>query len=218
MKDDYITTINGLLDAQEQDIKKKRFKCARYMPLAYLKPEFQTGGYYSNAVQSLYGYQLEWILERQKNMQLFITRLMVARFESSVASFRKTIDNMLETHRKYEGWIRIGKIPVIGKGNLPSLDELDFDDFGHNLADKDGKLDMEKLKTLSTEEINTLLKNEDGFLIDIAHLDEDFRRNFESDIRFLESLKAKWGAVKRDPKLDHFIRKVTKDLSTIPQA
>jgi hypothetical protein len=44
---------------------------------------------------------------RQKNMPLFITRMMVARFESSIESFKKTLNNIISNYEKYNEWIEI---------------------------------------------------------------------------------------------------------------
>ena len=65
-------------------------------------------------------------------MPVFITRQLVGRFESCIDSFKKTLENMIESHKNLKKWVGKGIIPIIRKGALPTEDELqdDLSQFG----------------------------------------------------------------------------------------
>jgi len=61
-----------------------------------------------------------------------------------------------------------------------------------------------------------LLKNDDWFVIDLEHLEDDFVKNFENDLKFLKELKNKWSKINNDPKLEEFSKKLLLDLKNEP--
>jgi ERCC4-related helicase len=81
----------------------------------------------------------------------------------------------------------------------------------------DNKLNIEEVKKLSNDEINILLKNDDGFVINLEHLEEDFIKNFNSDLNFLINLRDKWKDIKNNPKLEEFAKKIKEDLENEPK-
>jgi hypothetical protein len=87
-------------------LKDKEFTCARYTPLTYLKKDkLSENSEYYKQFMKIYGYSILRIENRQKNMPLFITRLLVSRFESSIFSFKKTLNNIYKKYSQYEKWL-----------------------------------------------------------------------------------------------------------------
>ena len=73
--------------------EKSGYKCARYKPLTYVKPEFfndvlEAGGYNEEGTSNK-------LPKQQENIHDFIKRMMVRRFESSTHSFSITLDRTM---------------------------------------------------------------------------------------------------------------------------
>jgi hypothetical protein len=96
-----------LLSPDKNELKDKRFSCARYTPLTYLKEEkkVEDGEYYQK-FKEIYGYS-STIQQTQNYMAEFITKLLVSRFESSISSFRMTLENIFKKYEIYENWFKI---------------------------------------------------------------------------------------------------------------
>ncbi len=176
---------------EEKTDNKDCFKGARYRPLSYLKPEFlerkkkeMSPSEYRN---------LEYLIEGQKHIAGFMRTLLVRRFESSIESFRKSVDSILGASELIKGWFEKGKIPVRKKGNV-----IDVDTFLN--------LNGEELEMFSSEvdEIIEGLKEKgyDFFLSE--DLTDDFIDDLEKDIILLKNIKKDWGKVNADPKLEAF--------------
>ena len=187
----YIETITDLLDVWEEHLKNKKFSCSRYTLLTYLTPEAKSQ--YLPKFIELFSTNYALIEWRQKNMPLFVTRQLVWRFESCIGSFKKTIDNMIISHKNLEKWLNKGIIPIIRKWVLPTEDELQED-----LTQLSEWNDLQN--TENREQMDKALEKFGGFWIDSSDLDVSFRQAFDSDLAFLESLKNKWEMIEEDPK------------------
>ncbi|MBW7954428.1 helicase [Candidatus Gracilibacteria bacterium] len=212
----YINTIFELLSPDKDKMKDKRFSCARYAPLMYLKKDkLSEDSEYYKTFMKIYGYSILRIEGRQQNMPLFITRLLVSRFESSIIGFKITLKNILKKYNQYEKWLNAGIIPIIGKGVLPEVEELDFEEIDTFIDKED--FDYEKFKNLGIEEINTLLKNNNGFAIKLEDMEDNFISNFNDDKNFIEKLIKDWDKIDFDPKFESFSKDIIESLNKNPE-
>jgi len=165
---------------------------ARYKPVLYLK-NFNK---YKNKITKEFGDE-RLFKTSQINLAKFMRHLLVRRFESSIFSFRKTLDNMINSFELIEEWYeRLGKVPIYKKGKLPDVDSLLKE------VDYDVKLELEEinfddqLKKFYEKGLMIIKKNEikNGFIDDL-----------KKDIKLLTNIRNKWSKVSIDPKQDHFI-------------
>ena len=101
--------------------KKNRYKCSRYKPIAYVKPQFIEEiiikGDYDKEVGK------HRLPTHQQNIADFQKRLMVRRFESSTFSFYKSLNNNISGHKKIINFYEKGGfIPIYKKGDLPDYE------------------------------------------------------------------------------------------------
>ena len=94
------------------------FKSARYQPISYVLDD--TKKELDELLKSKYGVEFNLLLGRQKNLSDFMRRLLVRRFESSVAAFRQSLNYMIRSSQHLLNWIeKRDKVPVYKKGYLP---------------------------------------------------------------------------------------------------
>lgn len=212
----YLNTIFELLSPDKDKMKDKRFSCARYAPLMYLKKDkLSEDSEYYKTFMKIYWYSILRIEWRQQNMPLFITRLLVSRFESSIISFKITLWNILKKYNQYEKWLNAWIIPIIWKWVLPEVEELDFEEIDTFIDEED--FDYEKFKNLWIEEINTLLKNNNWFAIKIEDMEDNFISNFNADKKFIEKLIKDWKEIDFDPKFESFSKDIIESLNKNPE-
>ena len=146
------------------------------------------------------------LIGRQANVAKFMRRLLVRRFESTVAAFKTSLAFMIKSSRNVLDWIdRTGKIPVWKKGGMP-----DVDDFYESTDD-------------GMAEIEDAFEKYSGkgfFVIDMKFVKNEFINDVKADIALLESIYLEWfgkeNIIKFDPKLESFIRIVREKLSNEP--
>lgn len=212
----YLNTIFELLSPDKDKMKDKRFSCARYAPLMYLKKDkLSEDSEYYKTFMKIYWYSILRIEWRQQNMPLFITRLLVSRFESSIIWFKITLKNILKKYTQYEKWLNAWIIPIIWKWILPEVEELDFEEIDA-FIDKEN-FDYEKFKNLWIEEINTLLKNNNWFAIKLEDMEDNFISNFNADKKFIEKLITDWDKIDFDPKFESFSKDIIESLNRNPE-
>jgi superfamily II DNA/RNA helicase len=125
-------------------------------------------------------------LERQsqKNMGRFMKVLLVKRLESSFYAFRKTLDRFIRSHEIF--------IREFDKGNVYISKKIANKVFDLLENDQDEKIEefieLGKVEQYPSEEFDDSLK-------------DDLR----SDLDTLYSIRDKWQAIKRDPKLIKFM-------------
>ncbi len=200
----YLKTLNVISD------KDTGFTGARYKPILYLK---DIKKFKDKIVEE--GYDLDLFEVTQINLAKFMKRLLVARFESSIAAFRSTLDSILSSMNTVKNYYEILKrVPIYKKGTLPDVPD--------NLSnyDDDEQIDLENY-TFETE-----LKNhiEKGLVfIPIEELRDDDKLNFfrdlNYDIKLLEDIKKQWFSegIKYDPKLEDFIKNINEKLKENPK-
>ena len=131
-------------------------------------------------------------IQSHKNLGIFMKILLVKRLESSFYAFKNTIGRFIYSYELFlrtfnEGHVYISK------------------DYSHKIFDF---LDDEN------EEAIQKLLNENKAK---KYLSKDFLKNFEKDLKndleVLKEIQLLWNGIKRDPKLDEFIKQVFSDSS-----
>jgi hypothetical protein len=167
---------------------------ARYKPVIYLKNFAK----YKEKITKEFGDE-RLFKTSQINLAKFMRHLLVRRFESSIYSFRKTLDNMINSFELIEQWYeKLGKVPIYKKGKLPDVETLLKE------VDDDVKIELEEIN------FDDQLKKfyEKGLMIiERKEILNDFLIDLKKDIKLLKHIKENWKDVSVDPKLDHFIRK-----------
>lgn len=189
----YIRTLEKIYP-ENKETATIYFKSARYQPIAYLD---------SNKIKELeaelskkYDVELNLLVGRQKNVSEFMRRLLVRRFESSVAAFQQSLGYMIRSSENLLAWVeKRDKVPIYKKGDLPSVDDFyktTDDNITIELEDK-----FDKYSEKGFFEIDTKYLNKDSFIADV-----------EADLELLREIQKEWFSNKNeiqfDPKIESF--------------
>ena len=202
----YIETLKIISPGNE----KSSFKCARYKPLTYVKPEclnevLDAGGYNDEEKKNK-------LPQQQQNIHDFIKRMMVRRFESSTSSFSITLGRVIRSNeRLIEYYEKKGVVPVYPRHQLPDLEELygteddvQIDDFDIEHESKIKKLENKGLWFIKKNQLN---KN---YIIDI-----------KNDLSVLRSIQEDWKILKKknfkDPKINTFKKIIANQIKKDPK-
>jgi len=188
----YEETLEAIAPSDDYE-NEKGFIGARYKPVTYLKNYKK----YKKKISEEFG-DINLFIQSQRNIALFMRRLLVRRFESSINAFKSSLENLIQSSQNMLSWYdELGKVPIYKKGNLPSPEELveNSDEiFNEEFRDKllDIKLDKYKKKGLQL-----IPKNE---------IKKDFKEDLVKDINLLKNIYDKWfvKGIKKDPKLESF--------------
>ena len=176
----YVFTLNQLVE---------NYKAARYQPTSY--------GVDLEALKTDFGYTLDigGLKVGQLNLANHMKRLLVMRFESSKFAFKSTLERMIKTNKIVEDWWnRLGLVPILKKGEIPSPDDFTEDD-GELSVDFDKELEQ--------------LINQKG-LISIPKSyftnSNEFYNDLVNDTKVLKLIHEKWfnelNIIDIDPKRD----------------
>ena len=167
------------------------FQGVRYNPAQYLKKEHKPA--YAEEFTGLKGEEAIGMLEQgQANLAIFMRRLLVRRFESSIYSFRRSLEFIIKSSEKIKNYYdKLGKVPVYKKGDLPDVETL-LDSTGDELVNIDEVLAKQLERGLHW--------------IEKEKLEEKFITELEKDIKLLKAVRKAWSpdAVKSDPKVADF--------------
>jgi superfamily II DNA or RNA helicase len=193
----YIETLNKI--ASEE--KGKSFIGARYKVISYLRPgsdfikhlaENNSDEDDSASIEDL----IQSIKQAQVNVAKFMRRLLVRRFESSIAAFRISVENMLNSSEVMLDWyLKRGEVPIYKKGSLPDLD------------------DLEKMNEVEIEEAMGTLEGNGLLRVPAVELDINFERDLRQDIELLKGIRQEWLNILADPKFDYFLDKINQSIS-----
>jgi ERCC4-related helicase len=187
ISDLYIETLEQISSEDE----KKSLIGARYKPVLYLK-NFNK---YKEKISKEFGNE-RWFKNAQINLAKFMRHLLVRRFESSVYSFRKTLENMIKSFKIIEDWYeRLGKIPIYKNGKLPDVNSL--------LESIDGELSIE-LENINFDKQLEKHYEKGLMIIKKNEIRNAFIEDLKKDIKLLQQIKNKWSTISIDPKLNHF--------------
>ena len=211
VKDLYLRTLDLISPSDEDKEKHKEdpafrhFKASRYKPTEYIVPDEKLRKELDKELNEKMGTGLYMLAGRQGVVSDFMRRLLVRRFESSVAAFQESLKMMIESFERIQVWIeKRDKVPVYKRGILP-----DVEDF-YETSDDD-----------LTEEITAMFEKyqERGFFeIDMKYIQrEKFMADIQSDLQLLKDIQTEWFGekpqIRFDYKLDAF-RKLLKKLRT----
>jgi superfamily II DNA or RNA helicase len=189
LKDLYSETLDRIYAGD----KDKGFMGTRYKPVTYVKNIKK----YQNKIEEVYG-DINLFRQSQTNLALFMRRLLVHRFESSVFAFKKSLEYMISSYENILKWREVrGKIPIFKKGYLPDIEEFyatNNDNIYEELADANFEEQLEKLKLKGL------------FEIDASDIKVQYEEDLKKDIDLLKDIHRKWfeDGIKDDPKTDSF--------------
>lgn len=167
---------------------------ARYMPTNYIK-NFES---YRKKIAAEMGIDENLLKQSQVNLAVFMKRLLVRRFESSMYAFKSTLDSIIHSSEVIVDWYeRLGKVPVYKKGKLPDVDML-MQSSGEDLEEELWEATLE-------DELQKYI--EKGlWLIDKKELRIAFIEDVKKDIAILSEVRLQWfgDGFPDDPKLQHF--------------
>jgi superfamily II DNA or RNA helicase/HKD family nuclease len=191
--------------------KDKGFTGARYKPADFIKEDK-----HEEFLQVLKDAGLEEtdLKTAQSNLANFMRRLLVTRFESSKEAFRLTLDKMIESNTKIEGWWnRFGKVPISKKGYIPNADEI-MDDTNDNFDEQiDGELFEAQIAAFNPNGILT---------IDKSLMKNEFIAKVQTDILLLNQIKDEWfgpesATSELDPKTDGLVEHINLKIKDNPK-
>lgn len=183
------------------------FRAARYKPLTYLKPGAET-----KYIEDYFG-ERNLMEKGQMNLALFMKRLLVRRFESSITAFRSTLGSLVRSGENTLLWLdKFGRIPLYKRGSIPDAQEL-----GQKVDDRMTELFDETLDSILEGILSKDI--EKGLMfIDGKDLVDGFKEDVERDLALLRGIRDEWDVsrVTADPKFDQFAATVTKALAREP--
>ncbi len=203
LKDIYLET----LEVIAPDDENMGFQGTRYKPVIYLKNFMK----YKERIEKEFSDE-QLFRQSQINIAKFMRRLLVARFESSIFSFRKSLDYMIKSSEIMLDWYESAKlVPIFKKGYIPDVESLKEDIESDFLSEEFSEI-------LFGNEIKKL--EEKGFhFIPANELKISFKSDLEKDISLLKSIREKWEEIKdeTDPKIDHFYNIVKESFKKEPE-
>jgi len=178
----YLSTLEKIYNEQA----KQHFKAVRYESANYIKPDCL-----EKVKEEIEQQNIDFNLFKttQRNLADFMRTMLVRRFESSIYSFKISLNRMLENYENIQKWIeKRSAIPIYKKGRLPDVDAL-YDDSQELFP-----IEIENMQDKGLFEIKT------------AYLKEEFFKLFKQDIELLKDLKQTWESITDDPKVNDFIK------------
>ena len=178
----YTTTLSLISPLEEvpSDSNTTYYKGARYKPSGYIVEDEKLKKELEKELDEKMGIDLGMLMGRQVNVSLFMRRMLVRRYESSVAAFRDSLNAMIESSEKIIQWIeKRDKVPVYKKGSLPSVEDF--------YETTDDNIEVE------IEEIFEKYQDKGFFEIDMKYIKRDeFLADIQSDIELLRGIRDKW--------------------------
>jgi len=156
------------------DLLSNKFVCARYNPSAYLvNPDA-----FMKQYGELFGEMN--IQLSQRNLAMFIKRLLVMRFESSKAAFKSTLTSILSSYENIIKWWEKGYVPIKKSGYLPDPDDEEIQETLDEISSIDELgTDLTKIKKKAIPIEKDMFRDE--FIIAV-----------ESDIELLKRIYVDW--------------------------
>lgn len=180
---------------------------ARYKPTYYIK-NFEK---YRKKIAKDMGVDENLLKQSQINLAIFMKRLLVRRFESSMYAFQATLDSIIrQSELMLEWYEKLGRVPVYKKGKLPDLDSL-MEATGEDL---DEELKDSVLENELKEHIEKGL-----WFIDAKELKKKFIEDIRKDIKILSEIRKDWfgDGFPEDAKLEQFREEIKGQLEKDPK-
>lgn len=204
----YLNTLERITD------KQNGFTAARYQPLNFVNDMNK----FDDLMQNHYN-SIDEFKQAQTNLANFMRRFLVLRFESSVASFDKTLGNFIRSHQVIIDWYeKFGFVPIYKKGTVPDPDILAdaFDDSEIQDEFSEGLLESALTSQQLAKDVEKGL-----MLIPADLMSPDFITSLKRDIELLVDLKAQWKektqSLTLDPKVEDVQKHIAQLLSQDPK-
>jgi superfamily II DNA or RNA helicase len=206
MSDLYLDTLKQLTGAGGAD---RVFSGARYQPLMYLKDDEKIIEKYRKIFDNPNP------KEGQRNMAIFMRRLLVRRFESSIYSFKKTLANIITSMNNIKKWHDgFKKIPLYKKSALPDFDRLE-EMINEEL---ENALFVKEFEDILNQKLNAQI--EKGIImVNADELTTRFINDLENDIALFNNILEKWESPQYndDPKFNGILEKIQVSLQKEPK-
>ncbi|HAT62818.1 MAG TPA: helicase [Prevotella sp.] len=205
LKDLYLKTLDRIDSSDNKKDIIYRFKAARYSPVLYVPDDKKKA--LKDELEKKTGVSYGLLVGRQANVSKFMRRLLVRRFESSVAAFQKSLDFMIKSSENILNWVeKTHKIPVYKKGNIPIVEDF-------YSSTEDGMTEIEEAFEKYTKR---------GFFeIDMKYINGHFIEDVKADISLLKDIQKQWfgeqNRITFDPKLDSFKNILHEKMRTDPK-
>ncbi len=118
-KDLYLRTLSKISPTAEEKLEHQNdenfiyYKSARYKPSSYLTEDSDLLDELKRELEKKTGISLTLLLGRQASVSDFMRKMLVRRFESSVAAFKQSLNSMILSSESILRWIeKRDKIPV----------------------------------------------------------------------------------------------------------
>ncbi len=188
IRDLYLRTLNLISPSEEEKEKHPGFhyyEGARYKPTRYIIDNEKLKKELDKELEEKMNTDLGMLIGRQVNISSFMRRMLVRRYESSVAAFRDSLNSMIESSERFLKWIeKRDKVPVYKKGTLPDVEEF------YESTDDDLSQEIEE----AFEKYH-----ERGFFeIDMKYIKrEEFIGDIQADLQLLKNIRDDWFVAKK---------------------
>ena len=196
-KDLYLRTLSKISPTPEEKLEHQDdrgfvyYKSARYKPSFYLTDDIELQEKLKKELEEKTGISFNLLIGRQANVSDFMRKMLVRRFESSVAAFKESLNSMILSSEGILSWIeKRDKIPVYKKGFLPDVDEF------YETTDDDLSQEIKEAFDKYTER---------GFFeIDMKYIKRDeYIADMISDLNLLRGIREEWFGEKQEIRFDH---------------
>ncbi|HOI18670.1 MAG TPA: helicase-related protein [Candidatus Woesearchaeota archaeon] len=126
----------------------------------------------------------------QKNMGKFMKILLLKRLESSFFAFKMSVERFIHSYKRFIEEYKNGRVYVSKKHINKIFEFLEDDD---------------------RESIQELIENEKASEYSSKDFLPHFIKDLEHDFKLLEEIEDMWKNVNEDPKLDEFIKRLSKE-------
>jgi len=198
----YIKTLEAITD------KSTGFSAARYQPLNFVNDMSK----FDDLMKTYYN-DVEEFKQAQTNLANFMRRFLVLRFESSVASFDKTLGNFIKGHKIIIEWYeKFGYVPIYKKGNIPDPESIE-EAFSIDEVSAEFSEDILETAIASPELASDIARG--LMLIPASLMNAEFINNLKHDVELLTSLKQQWKEKTKELTVDPKVEDVRSRISSL---
>lgn len=211
-KDLYLRTLSKISPTAEEKLEHQNdenfiyYKSARYKPSSYLTEDSDLLDELKRELEKKTGISLALLLGRQASVSDFMRKMLVRRFESSVAAFKQSLNSMILSSESILRWIeKRDKIPVYKKGSLPDVEEF------YETTDDDLSREIEEAFEKYTDR---------GFFeIDMKYIRRDeYLADMHADLSLLRAIREEWFGKDQKIRFDHKLTEFKAQLRVLRQS
>lgn len=211
-KDLYLRTLSKISPTAEEKLEHQNdenfvyYKSARYKPSSYLTEDSDLLDELKRELEKKTGISLTLLLGRQANVSDFMRKMLVRRFESSVAAFKQSLNSMILSSEGILRWIeKRDKIPVYKKGSLPDVEEF------YETTDDDLSREIEEAFDKYTDR---------GFFeIDMKYIKRnEYLADMYADLALLRAIREEWFGKDQKIRFDHKLTEFKAQLRFLRQS